>query len=198
MLFELIRYFGGEYSRQRSLRPTLAESKTAKMGHLSTPHNEMPCADYLTLLAEHGVQPSMSRVGNPCENAKAESSSRYSNRSRYMAESGAIWTPCAPNYDVFRKHLQPSATAFGAELSNSSRFRTTVADRGQPRGFYRDDWGEGANRPLAPDPTPRFTIFAPTKLSLASLSHVRGAVQYRCQGSVQYCEQNTVRVLNAV
>jgi putative transposase len=31
------------------------------------------CADYLTLLAEHGAQPSMSRVGNPCDNAKAES-----------------------------------------------------------------------------------------------------------------------------
>ena len=31
------------------------------------------CADYLTLLADHGVQPSMSRVGNPYDNAKAES-----------------------------------------------------------------------------------------------------------------------------
>ncbi len=30
-------------------------------------------ADYLTLLADHGVQPSMSRVGNPYDNAKAES-----------------------------------------------------------------------------------------------------------------------------
>jgi putative transposase len=31
------------------------------------------CADYLTLLADYGVQPSMSRVGNPYDNAKAES-----------------------------------------------------------------------------------------------------------------------------
>ncbi len=31
------------------------------------------CADYLTLLADRGVQPSMSRVGNPYDNAKAES-----------------------------------------------------------------------------------------------------------------------------
>jgi putative transposase len=31
------------------------------------------CADYLTLLAEYGAQPSMSRVGNPYDNAKAES-----------------------------------------------------------------------------------------------------------------------------
>lgn len=31
------------------------------------------CADYLTLLADNGVQPSMSRAGNPYDNAKAES-----------------------------------------------------------------------------------------------------------------------------
>jgi transposase InsO family protein len=31
------------------------------------------CSDYTTLLAAHGIQPSMSRVGNPYDNAKAES-----------------------------------------------------------------------------------------------------------------------------
>ena len=49
-------------------------------------------------------------------------------------------------------------------------------ERGECRDFYREDWGEGANRPLAPDPTPRFTIFFARELSLVSLSHVRGAL----------------------
>jgi putative transposase len=31
------------------------------------------CSDYTALLAAHGIQPSMSRVGNPYDNAKAES-----------------------------------------------------------------------------------------------------------------------------
>ena len=31
------------------------------------------CADYAARLAEHGIQPSMSRVGSPYDNAKAES-----------------------------------------------------------------------------------------------------------------------------
>ncbi|AXQ28330.1 IS3 family transposase [Solimonas sp. K1W22B-7] len=31
------------------------------------------CADYAALLQAHHIQPSMSRVGNPCDNAKAES-----------------------------------------------------------------------------------------------------------------------------
>jgi len=30
------------------------------------------CAEYIALLAEHGIEPSMSRVGNPYDNAKAE------------------------------------------------------------------------------------------------------------------------------
>jgi hypothetical protein len=46
----------------------------------------------------------------------------------------------------------------------------------ETRSFYRADWGEGANRPLAPDPTPRFTILQARNLSLVSLSHVRDAV----------------------
>jgi transposase InsO family protein len=31
------------------------------------------CAEYSTLLAAHGIQPSMSRIGSPYDNAKAES-----------------------------------------------------------------------------------------------------------------------------
>jgi len=31
------------------------------------------CADYAAILATHDIQPSMSRVGNPYDNAKAES-----------------------------------------------------------------------------------------------------------------------------
>jgi putative transposase len=31
------------------------------------------CADYTALLAAHGIQPSMSRIGSPYDNAKAES-----------------------------------------------------------------------------------------------------------------------------
>ena len=31
------------------------------------------CADYTALLVAHGIQPSMSRIGSPYDNAKAES-----------------------------------------------------------------------------------------------------------------------------
>jgi transposase InsO family protein len=57
-----------------ALRMALAERKPAPgLIHHSDRGIQYACADYLTLLAEHGVQPSMSRVGNPYDNAKAES-----------------------------------------------------------------------------------------------------------------------------
>ena len=46
------------------------------------------CADYLTLLTEHGIQPSMSRAGNPYDNAKAES---FMKTLKYEQVSGRQW-----------------------------------------------------------------------------------------------------------
>jgi transposase InsO family protein len=57
-----------------ALHMALAERKPAPgLIHHSDRGIQYACADYLTRLAEHGVQPSMSRVGNPYDNAKAES-----------------------------------------------------------------------------------------------------------------------------
>ena len=57
-----------------ALRMALAERKPAPgLIHHSDRGIQYACSDYLTLLAEHGMQPSMSRVGNPYDNAKAES-----------------------------------------------------------------------------------------------------------------------------
>ena len=57
-----------------ALRMALSERQPAPgLIHHSDRGIQYACADYLTLLAEHGAQPSMSRVGNPYDNAKAES-----------------------------------------------------------------------------------------------------------------------------
>ena len=57
-----------------ALRMALIERQPAPgLIHHSDRGIQYACADYLTLLAEHGAQPSMSRVGNPYDNAKAES-----------------------------------------------------------------------------------------------------------------------------
>jgi putative transposase len=41
--------------------------------HHSDRGGQYACADYTALLAAHGIQPSMSRIGSPYDNAKAES-----------------------------------------------------------------------------------------------------------------------------
>jgi len=57
-----------------ALRMALTERQPAPgLIHHSDRGIQYACADYLTLLAEHEAQPSMSRVGNPYDNAKAES-----------------------------------------------------------------------------------------------------------------------------
>jgi transposase InsO family protein len=57
-----------------ALQMALAERKPVPgLIHHSDRGVQYACADYLTLLDEHGIQPSMSRPGNPYDNAKAES-----------------------------------------------------------------------------------------------------------------------------
>ena len=69
----LAQHLGASLALQ-ALRMALSERRPAPgLIHHSDRGIQYACADYLTLLAEHGVQPSMSRVGNPYDNAKAES-----------------------------------------------------------------------------------------------------------------------------
>ena len=69
----LAQHLGASLAVQ-ALRMALTERRPAPgLIHHSDRGIQYACADYLTLLADHGVQPSMSRVGNPYDNAKAES-----------------------------------------------------------------------------------------------------------------------------
>ena len=69
----MARHLGASLAVQ-ALRMALAERQPAPgLIHHSDRGIQYACADYLTLLADHGLQPSMSRVGNPYDNAKAES-----------------------------------------------------------------------------------------------------------------------------
>ncbi len=71
--WSVARHLGASVAVE-ALRMALAERKPAPgLIHHSDRGIQYACSDYLTLLTEHGVQPSMSRVGNPYDNAKAES-----------------------------------------------------------------------------------------------------------------------------
>lgn len=69
----LARHLGASLAIE-ALNMALAERKPqASLIHHSDRGVQYACADYLTLLADNGIQPSMSRAGNPYDNAKAES-----------------------------------------------------------------------------------------------------------------------------
>ena len=68
----LARHLGASLAVE-ALRMALTERQPAPGWiHHSDRGIQYACADYLTLLTDAGAQPSMSRVGNPYDNAKAE------------------------------------------------------------------------------------------------------------------------------
>jgi putative transposase len=93
----LAQHLGASVAVQ-ALRMALLERQPAPgLIHHSDRGIQYACADYLTLLADHGVQPSMSRVGNPYDNAKAESFMKTLKQEQVRGQqTGAIWTHCAP------------------------------------------------------------------------------------------------------
>lgn len=56
-----------------ALRMAIEQRRPARGLHHSDRGVQYACSDYAVLLAEHGIQASMSRVANPYDNAKAES-----------------------------------------------------------------------------------------------------------------------------
>jgi len=71
--WSLARHLGASLAIE-ALSMALGERKPPPgLIHHSDRGVQYACADYLTILADHGIQPSMSRAGNPYDNAKAES-----------------------------------------------------------------------------------------------------------------------------
>ena len=76
------------------------------------------CGDYSDLLAAHGIQPSMSRVGNPYDNAKAES---FIKTLKYEQVDGRIYC------DV--DHARREIGAFIEAVYNRHRLHSALAYR---------------------------------------------------------------------
>jgi transposase InsO family protein len=76
------------------------------------------CGDYSDLLAAHGIQPSMSRVGNPYDNAKAES---FIKTLKYEQVDGRIYRDAA--------HARRDIGVFIEEVYNRHRLHSALAYR---------------------------------------------------------------------
>src|SRR5579872_1633974 len=174
----LAQHLGASVAVQ-ALRMALLERQPAPgLIHHSDRGIQYACADYLTLLADHGVKPSMSPVGNPYDNAKAESFIKTLKQEqvhgREWRDLDALRAELTTFFDIIYNH-QRLHSALGYQTP--AAFEKQLLCAQNPEASTELTGARGSNRPLAPDPTPRFTIFFARKLSLISLSHVRGALQ---------------------
>jgi len=107
-----------------ALRMALAARRPVpgQLIHHSDRGVQYACGDYSALLVAHGIQPSMSRIGSPYDNAKAESF--MSTLKREEVDGGRTATPRrrAARSGLYRGRLQSPAPALGAELSGPADF----------------------------------------------------------------------------
>ena len=125
------------------------------------------CADYLTLLADHGAHPSMSRVGNPYDNAKAES---FMKTLKQEQVRGNDWR----DLDALRADLTKflEITYNHQRLHSALGYQTPAAFEQQllctqnPEASTELTGARELTAPSPQTPLPRFTIFFATQLSL--------------------------------
>jgi transposase InsO family protein len=80
------------------------------------------CTEYTETLAAYDIQPSMSRVGNPYDNAKAESFMKTLKQKEINESSYPTCAkPQAPSADLYRNRVQPPAAPFGSGLSSPQK-----------------------------------------------------------------------------
>ena len=101
------------------------------------------CSDYATVLEEHGIQPSMSRVGNPYDNARAESfmktlkqeevdGRRYRDAHHARNDIGAFME------EVYNRQRLHSALAYQSPAEFEARHQTATASvAARQHGFLR-------------------------------------------------------------
>lgn len=109
------RHLGTSLALQ-ALRQALAgRVPVPGMVHHSDRGVQYACSDYIELLEAHGIQPSMSRVGNPYDNAKAES---FMKTLKQEEIDGSVYR----DLDDLRHHL----TAFLESIYNQHRLHSAL------------------------------------------------------------------------
>ena len=146
-----------------ALRMALSERQPAPgLIHHSDRGIQYACADYLTLLAEHGAQPSMSRVGNPYDNAKAESFMKTLKeeqvRGHQWRDLDALRADLRTFLQITYNH-QPPTAAFRAGLPNPSRLRTATLHLNGTAASTKLSGARGLTAPSPHTPLPGYNLF---------------------------------------
>ena len=85
------------------------------------------CGDYTALLEAHDIQPSMSRIGNPYDSAKAESFMKTLKHEEIDGRSYRDVDHAGRYRHLHREGVQPAASALRTRLSTPRRVRGRLA-----------------------------------------------------------------------
>jgi len=140
-----------------ALEMAIAERRPApgSLIHHSDRGVQYACGDYAAVLEEHGIQPSMSRVGNPYDNARAESfmktlkqeevdGRRYRDADKARNDIGAFIE------EVYNRQRLHSALAYQSPAEFETQHRAQIATESiaaRPLGFLRhaEIYGDGSD-----------------------------------------------------
>jgi putative transposase len=96
------------------------------------------CGDYTAILLAHGIRPSMSRIGNPYDNAKAES---FMKTLKHEEVDGRAYRDA--------EHARSAISTFIEEVYNRQRLHSALAYR-PPAEFEAHYQAQTSAAPLAP------------------------------------------------
>ena len=128
----------------RALRMALDQRRPAPgLVHHSDRGVQYASGDYTDLLRAHGIVISMSRKGNPYDNAKAESFMKTLKYEEVFRQDYRDLAGGARRHQAFPgTGLQPEAAALGARLSSACRIRVRGARRpGRSGEAHRNRFG---------------------------------------------------------
>jgi putative transposase len=140
----------------RALQMALA-NRTPEPGmiHHSDRGFQYACPDYVKILQSQGIQVSMSRVGNPYDNAKAESFMKTLKEEEVNGRAYRDFFQARESIGDFLENVynrQRLHSALGYQ--SPMEYEQTLMKSGAEDSTWLS-LGEGANKPLPPNPHPR-------------------------------------------
>jgi len=181
-----------------ALRQAIAQRRPSPgLVHHSDRGLQYASKEYVLVLEKHGMIPSMSRPGNPYDNASCESFMKTLKREEIHAQAYESLEQLRSNIELFIERYynqQRLHSALGYRSPEEFEQQPALADckaatmTFSPNECFYEDAGDGDASP-SPDPIPAGTK---TAVCPSRLSQLRGSPQKGCRSTGKECPCHTI------